>query len=436
MSTVTKPVILDETGKAIANAISEVANAVKSGTSGHIYGFIIDGNESNPSAAVSYTDDAVGLTPAHMDFTNDVFDYGSWKDAFFMPRPCMLKSNGTVDYYLQENDFSKKIDGTASDITDATYDGNAMMEWGKDGKKIWMKVTPIGTKSGKVQIADYRADEGFHDYPFHNCLGISADHFYTPIYNGSLDTNSKMRSLSGKTVSKSLAGTAEITAAKANNPSTNELWNIECFADRLLINALLILMGKSLNTQAVFGQGLNASGSEAINNGFTTGVHNAKGLFYGTNSGAAATYTNAVKVFGMENYYGFQWRRQNGLIKVNSDVRTKFTYGQEDGSTVTGYNTDGTGYKSTGVTPSGTSGGYISQMKFTEDGMFPEVASGSDSTYYADGLWFNNSATTFAFVGGYSNVGALVGAFCLNLSSAVSDAYWSVGAAVSCKPLA
>ena len=140
MSTVTKPVILDETGKAIANAISEVANAVKSGTSGHIYGFIIDGNESAPSAAVSYTDDAVGLTPAHMDFTNDVFDYGSWKDAFFMPRPCMLKSNGVVDYYLQENDFSKKLDGTASDIADATYDGNAMMEWGRDGKKIWMKV--------------------------------------------------------------------------------------------------------------------------------------------------------------------------------------------------------------------------------------------------------------------------------------------------------
>ena len=135
MSTVTKPVILDETGKAIANAISEVANAVKSGTSGHIYGFIIDGNESNPSAAVSYTDDAVGLTPAHMDFTNDVFDYGSWKDAFFMPRPCMLKFDGTVDYYLDPDDYTKKIDGTASDIANSAYAGNAMMEWGQNGKK-------------------------------------------------------------------------------------------------------------------------------------------------------------------------------------------------------------------------------------------------------------------------------------------------------------
>lgn len=434
MSTVTKPVILDETGKAIVSAIDKVASAVRGGK-GICYGVLIDGNESNPSAAVSYTDDAVGMTAAHMDFSNDVFDYGSWEDAFFMPRPCMLKSDGTVDYYLNPNDYSKKADGTASDIADTSYDGNAMMEWGRNGKKIWIKFTPIGTKSGKIQIADTQIDEGFHDYSFHNCNGVSASHFYTPIYNGSM-VSSKLRSLSGQTVSNKTTGTAEITAAKANNAGTDELWNIECFADGLLINSLLILMGKSLNTQAVFGQGLNASGSEAINNGFTTGVHNAKGLFYGTNNGAAATYTNAVKVFGMENYYGFQWRRQNGLIKVNSDVRTKLTYGQEDGSTVTGYNTDGTGYKSTGVTPSGTSGGYISQMKFTEDGMFPEVASGSDSTYYADGLWFNNSATTFAFVGGDSDSGAPVGAFCLHLYHAVSSASWYFGAAVSCKPLA
>ena len=75
-------------------------------------------------------------------------------------------------------------------------------------------------------------------------------------------------------------------------------------------------------------------------------------------------------------------------------------------------------------------------MKFTEDGMFPEVASGSDSTYYADGLWFNNSATTFAIVGGASSNGARVGAFCLNLYDAVSGASWNIGAAVSCKPLA
>lgn len=403
---------------------------------GLIYGFQINGSESDPAASVTYLEDAVGMTPAHMDFSTGMFDYGSWEDAFFMPRPCMLKSDGTVDYYLNPDNYALKEDGTASDIANTAYAGNAMMEWGRNGHKIWLKILPTGDgSSAKVYISNHRVDSKYFDYPFHNCKGESAEHFYTPIYNGSV-ISSTMRSLSDQTVSKTLAGTAEITAAKANNPSTDELWNIECFADRLLINMLLILMGKSLNTQAVFGQGLNSGGSEAINDGFTTGVHNTKGLFYGTNDGTASTYTNAVKIFGMENYYGFHWRRTNGLILNNGATKYKLTYGTEDGSSATGYNTDGTGYKDAGVTPSGTSGGYISKAKFTEDGMFSDTMSGSASTYYCDATWFNNAAVTFARFGGASTHGASVGAFCLGLHGAVSAANWYTGAALSCKPLA
>ena len=434
---VTEPIVLDETGQAIKDAILQVAGAINAG-SGVIYGFHVDGGESDPAACVTYLKDAAGMTPAKMDYTAGAFDYGSWEDAFFMPRPCMLKSSGVVDYYLDPDDYSKKADGTASDIANTSYDGNAMMEWGRDGKKIWMKVVPdSNAKSGSVYISDHRADSEYHDWPFHNCKGVSVDHFYTPIYNGSV-ISSKMRSLSGQQVSKSLAGTAEITAAKANNPGSDEIWNIECLADRMLISMLLVLMGKSLDTQTVFGQGAHTSGSEAINDTFRTGVHNAKGLFYGTNSGAVASgsFGNCAKVFGMENWWGFQWRRMNGLIKVNADVRAKLTYGTEDGSTASGYNTDGTGYKSQGVEPGGASGGYISESKFTADGVFPKTASGTSSTYFCDGFWFNNSVTTFAFVGGASDVGAHVGAFCLHLYAAVSAAGWDVGAAVSCKPLA
>lgn len=436
MSVITDPIILDDTGKQIVAAIDKVTSAIR-GSSATVYGFFINGNESDPSAAVSYTDDAIGMTPAYMDFTNGVFNYGSWEDAFFMPRPCMLKSDGTVDYYLNPNDYSKKMDGTASDIANTSYDGNAMMEWGRNGKRIWMKITPSGDKSAKIQIADKQVDDGFNDYCFHNCNGAAADHFYTPIYNGSV-ISSKMRSLSGQQVSKSLQGTAEITAAKANNPSTSELWNIECFADRTLINALLILISKSLDTQGKFGQGASSGGSEAINDTFRTGVHNAKGLFYGTNSGAVSSnsFGNCVKVFGMENYYGFQWRRTNGLILRSGAAKYKMTYGTEDGSAVTGYNTTGVDYKDAGTGITGTSGGYISEMKYTADTMVPEVVSGSSSTYFCDGCWFNNSDNRFALCGGSSNNGALVGAFSVALGNGVSSAGWALGAALSCKPLA
>ena len=436
MSTVTKPVALDETLQKVVSGIDRVASAINKQSGGTIYGFIINGNESDPSAAVSYTDDAIGMTPAAMDYSNDVFDYGSWADAFFMPRPCMLQSDGTVDYYLKESDYTKKADGTASDVANTSYDGNAMMEWGRNGRKIWMKITPIGTgKSAKIQIADYQADDEFHDWPFHNCLGQSADHFYTPIYNGSV-ISTKMRSLSGQTVSNLLTAAEEITAAKGNNPGTEELWNIECFADRMLINMLLVLMGKSLNTQAVFGTGLTDDGTQTINDGFTTGVHNAKGLFYGTNSGAADTYTNAVKVFGMENYWGFQNRRHNGLILSSGVTKVKLCYGQEDGSSVTGYNTTGSNYKIANSTaPSGTSGNYTNEMKFTEDGAFPQSNGGSASTYYCDAMYYDNTSNRFARLGGSSAIGLKAGAFYCSLHGAASSSGWIGGAALSCKPL-
>ena len=96
-----------------------------------VYGMRILRDESVPSAKVVYLEDNTEFNPAYMDFTNGTFNYGSWENAFFMPRPCMLKYDGTVDYYLDPNDYTKKEDGTASDIEDVSYQGNAMMEWPK-----------------------------------------------------------------------------------------------------------------------------------------------------------------------------------------------------------------------------------------------------------------------------------------------------------------
>lgn len=445
MSAVTKPPMLDETGKALVGAAKQIADAIANSKTGVVYGFHINGSESDPASKITYLRDAIGATPAAMNFTAGTFSYGSWADAFFLPRPCMLKSNGKVDYYLNPNDYTKKADGTASDIADTTYDGNAMMEWGRDGKKIWMKIVPdIDHNGASVYIADHQADADFHDWPFHNSAGQSMDHFYTAIYNGSIVSN-KMRSMSGQTVSKSKTANQEIAAAQLNNSvAANLMWNTELNCDITLINMLLILMGKSTNVQAVFGEGLHTGGNETINDGFTTGVHNAKGLFFGTNSGAISqgSYGNAVKVFGMENYWGFQWRRYQGHVMVDGVQKVKNTYGTEDGSTSNSYTVDGAptgaGYKNTGAaTLSGTSGDYIIKERFTEDGMFPEGAlGGSSSTYYCDACWYNNSGVRVPLRGGASATGARVGAFYVNLGCGASAATWDLGAALSCKPLA
>jgi len=431
---ITEPIVLDSTANAIKDAILKVASAINK-SSGVIYGFHIDGTESDPSTKVTYLEDAIGMTPAHMNYSTDSFSYGSWGDAFFMPKPCMLKQNGLVDYYLNPDDYTKKEDGTASDIANTAYAGNAMMEWGQNGKKIWLKIVPDSNgKGGSVYISDHEADSLYHDWSFHNYKGASIDHFYTHIYNGS-NIDSVLRSLSGQQVSKSKTAQGEIDLAKANNPSGSEMWNIGIFADILLINCLLILISKSTDSQTAFGQGLNSSGSEAINDAFRTGVHNTKGLFYGTNSGAAATYTNAVKVFGMENWWGFQLQRYLGHIMVNGVQKVKLTNSTEDGTTATGFNLTGDGYRTvTSTAPSGTNGGYISEMLFTQDGLFPLVSSGSSSTHYCDGLWFNNAITSVPLCGGYSYGGAPCGALCVALNCAAGVVNWYFGASLSCKP--
>ena len=87
-----------------------------------VYGWHVDPSISDPAQAVTYLADAVGKTPAAMGASS--FSYGDWADAFFMPRPCMLRSDGTVAYYLDPNDYTKKADGSSSDVANDNFDGN------------------------------------------------------------------------------------------------------------------------------------------------------------------------------------------------------------------------------------------------------------------------------------------------------------------------
>ena len=66
-TTITKPIILDETGKQIVTELQGIRSAIVQEPQ-TIYGFHINSNESDPSAAVTYLKDAVGMTPAKMDY--------------------------------------------------------------------------------------------------------------------------------------------------------------------------------------------------------------------------------------------------------------------------------------------------------------------------------------------------------------------------------
>lgn len=425
---ITEPILTDRTGQRIASSLFEIKNLLKN--EGYIqYGFHIDGSKSDPSEMVTYLEDAVGATPAKMNYETGQFEYGSWSDAFFMPRPCILSQSGAVIKYLDPDDFSKDVDGNTVAINSGLTGANVMIEF----PKIWYRVVPDhgDDSSASVYIASEKLDDYYKDYAYIDVNGVHKRHFYMPAYNGSL-VDGVLRSISGAQVMKSKAASDEVDYAQANGAG----WYTEDAGEIMLINFLLILMGKSTDTKSVFGQGLHTGGTEAINDGFRTGVHDTKGMFYGTNSGTVArgSYGNAVKVFGMENYWGFHWRRYAGDIYASGTRKIKLCWGNEDGSTTSTYNYDGAGYVDIGATPSGTSGGFISQMKFNQTGMYSKVSSGTETTYYCSGQWFNNNQTNYALHGGSSSDGSRVGAFCLCLNAAASlFAWWAAGAAPSWK---
>lgn len=392
-----------------------------------VYGWHVNPSIADSSDAVTYLEDAVGMTPAAMGAST--FDYGSWENTFFMPKPCMVRSNGEVAYYLDPNDYSKKADGTPSDVANPDFDGNAMMEWGK----IWYKFVGGETDGeGYFYVSNEQVDDSYHCWCNYDSKDNITDHFYTAIYNGTGMT--KLRSISGVALTSANGNggttvTQEVARATANNTTADVEWYTDVWADRLLINALLVLIGKSLNIQATFGRGLDA-GAQTVKEAYTTGTLNDKGLFYGV----TANGDSAVKAFGMENWWGCVWHRTAGCISIDRALKIKLTYGTADGSAAVGYNQTGSGYISDGIIPSSNS--YVKAMAYNQYGYVPNNVSGGNSfTYYAD-YFYQTTGTRYLMAGGRSGNGTQAGAFYFTLDSTPSNAVWYSATSLSFKPLA
>ena len=387
----------------------------------YLYGFDLTIADSNPATRVIYPSDVEnsGFAKAVMNF-GGAFSYGSWPSTpgeKFMPRPCMLRFNGTVDYYLNPNDYTKKADGTTSDVANMNYGGNAMMEWPKIYVKRW--------ESNGVyhfRCSDMKVDSDYECWSNYDKNNKEIPHFYTPIFFGSKDGSNRLRSISGQSNFVSNTAQTEVTYAKNNGA---DIWYTEVLSDRELVNDLLTMMFKSTDLQATAGYGV-CSASAAI----APGSMNTKGLFWG-----AGDKTSGVKVFGMENWWGNIFRRIAGWCISGGTQKVKLTRGTKDGTTVDDYNFDGNGYKTiSGVNL--TRSGYISKMKTEPFGRFPMEANGSTTTFEADQVWADSGNGYYAFVGDHWSNGLVCGPFCAILYGGPSYTGTSVGAALSCKPLA
>lgn len=385
------------------------------------YGFKRTKATSSPSNRITYLYDAVGMTPMSVDLSSGTPNYGSWQEFIDgMVRPVMLKYDGTVDYELDHSDQTKRLDnGEASDVSNTSYGGNAMVEFGGDFK--WVKRYEDSTAE-YVIFCNVQFDSDYHAYAHTNANGEIKDAFYWGMFKGT-NVSSKLRSIGTGSVMVSETRTTEISRAQANGSGTDQTANgyYTIFKSGWdFIGDLLTLVSKSDNSQAVFGAGRSLSSNSAA---IGVGSLKAKPAFCGYSNG-----TSDVKVFYIEGFWGNVWEGMAGLILDGTNgIKTKMRGP---------YNTTGSGYTATGVVSSGTSGGFVDTHSCTDaSGYVPKTANGSETTYMCDGLWFNTSQVDYALVGGTWNGAGRCGSRCVTLHGLASRADATLGSRLSFIPV-
>ena len=381
------------------------------------YGMKINKNDSNPETRCTYIYDAEGMTPARMNFTTGTFEFGDWKDIFFVKNnyPAMIKYDGTEDYKLDPNDHTKKADGTESDVSNTSYNGNAMSVFDGSGEngKIWLSQYEDEDAEYMI-ISNVQYDESYHDDAYVREDGSHADKLYYPMFGGSYD-GTRLRSLAGQALMYNTNTQTEINRAKANGAG----WNIGSWSKRNLLDCMLKIMSKTDNSQTAFGRGQTSGYVNDASQNYghlATGTLTNKGQFFGYKD-----TTHEVKVFYIEKWWGNRWDRINGLLMVGGEILAKMT---------PPYNLTGKDFEKVGITFTSSSSGWQKGTKSSRFGRIVNSIGGSSSTYTCDYFWWNAGITAVALVGGYCSDGDYGGADFLNLNTSAGVANWHFGASV------
>ena len=354
------------------------------------YGVKIKIATSDPASAVTYIDDAEGMSSG----------WSNWKDTVIFKdiKPCVLL-NGEVQYYLNPDNYAQKEDGTTATINSTTA-GDVMVEIPKLGYKMtkdssyhYIWVTNDPNADGYCYDAHSKETEG------------DCDKIYIGAYLG-YNSSSKLYSISGKsvTVSKTLTNFRTYATARGDG------YELFSFYPLTLLQCLFLIIFKNRNSQTALGMGY-VNDYAATN----TGGANSSGFMYGSTSD-----TEQVKFLGIEDFWGNCYYWVDGIYSDgSSNILTyyKNMSGTNNGSNYQySYASGLDNYES----------GYVSDVIGTNHGGFVvKACSGSTSTYYAD--YGETYFSGCAYFGGVWDDGSFAGAFQLDVCQAASyyDAYIS-----------
>ena len=349
---------------------------------------VIDLTNSNPETSITYADDAVNMTPGSSDW-----------DEFFGHYPVMLL-NGVEGGKLNPNNFAEHEDGTAADITSGA-EGDVMIAFPRRGVKI---TTSSDGNTLTVSMTDSPDDPGFTYYA-HTRGNVSKNKFYLGAYKG-YESSSKLRSLSGKTITTNKTIDTFRTLAQANGSG----YENSGFYQLIFRQVMYILKYKNLDSQTTLGRG-NVDNSSSSSPKQTGGT-NTKGMDFGETTGKLQ-----MKLFGLEDFWGNIYEWIDGIYcDSNRHILTA----------TDGFNDSGNNYTDQGQGASANLSNYMSKPQGTsETGFVAKEVSGSATTYFCD--YGTLYAVGLAAFGGDWDDASYAGAFPLVVYSSASAANSDVG---------
>lgn len=373
-------------------------------------------------------------------------------------KACLLNDNGTVNYYLNPNDWSKKLDGTASKLDG--IDGQVMIEIPEHYRKFEEEgnIRRCYLSEGKVT--------GFH----------KVDKVYVGAFEAACDrTNSKLASVCNETeqyrggnnqadwdsLSKSQLGkcatamTRATMRTRARARGSNK-WNIMDYNTSKTIFWLYFVEYANRNCQLPVNSELDSNGYRqgGLGSGATTlssADWSAYDSYYpllkcgASNSLASGSgevlvtlpedYKADITVNlacnryrGIENPFGHIWMNIDGVIydiKAEADGGTSEMYITKD---YTKFGETLAGFTKVGDVP--RSEGYVTKLIFGEEGEFsPSARGGSSTTYWCD-YWYTSVTSTSLrtlLLGGSCRNGATSGFGCCHSRTGVSNSNADVG---------
>ena len=370
-----------------------------------VFSAIIDFSMSNPDSMVTYADDAEGMTGGSSDWWN--------QPIYNTLRNCLLADGGEVLGYLKKDNLTQYENGANAPIT--TVGNDVMLEI---PQKVGYSIEWADSQKLKVSVTDNPNDEAFNYDAFSLDSYNDCDKIYIGVYKGYC-TGSKAYSSSGKSVT--VSQTIDTFRTWCRNRGKG--YQQRTYASVKLMQCLLIIFYKGLNSQANCGYGYVASGHSAgVSTGGTNGYGFMSEVIKSTNPTYMTDQNHQVKCFGIEDFWGNYWEFVDGLCSDSARNVLTCTCAKDFDTDGTGYDNNGNG----GVTAN--IGNYMNRPQGgSKAGFTAQSVAGSDSTYFCDSAHLY--ASCLAVFGGYWTHASDAGAFRLHVYYAFSFS----SAAVACR---